>query len=86
MLGPHPEPLGHVGDHVGLADGLAERDRQGVVRIGDVRIGVGHEVLPWHLVHGFEHRRIGDAVPAEIKQEFHAANPIVAPYHFIQGP
>src|SRR5262249_58049177 len=50
MLRPHAELLGHVGDHIGLTDGLAAGDRQRLVRIGGIGEPGVDEVLARHLV------------------------------------
>ncbi len=54
-----------------------QANRQGLVRIGGVRIGARHEMLARDLVHGAQHRGVGYPVPPQIEQEFHAADPVV---------
>ena len=76
VLRPHAELLGHVGDHVGLADGLAAGDRQRPVGIGVVREAVVDEVLARHLVERAQHRHVVDAAPAQLEQELHAADAV----------
>ena len=55
MVGSICERLGHRGDHIGLADGLAAGDRQRLIGIGDVGLAVLDEVLARHLVQRAQH-------------------------------
>src|SRR4030081_1205261 len=74
----HAQLFGHIGHEIGLADGLAAGDRQRLIGIGAVGEGIVDEMLARHLVHGAQHRRIGDPALAQRKQELHAADVVVA--------
>jgi len=85
MVALDPEMLGHVGDHIGLADGLAAGDRQRLVRIGIVQKRPVDEMLARHLVHGAQHRCVADPALAQAEQELHAADIVVARRLFGHG-
>ncbi len=59
----HFGPLGHQGHNIGLGDGLALPDGQGVIAVGLGGHGPGHEAVPGHRAHGDQHPGVGD-VPA----------------------
>ena len=58
--------LRHVRHHRRLRDGLAARDRQGAIVIGGGAERAGHKFLPWHGVHGPQHRGIGNLLQPEV--------------------
>ena len=72
MLRSYLKLLGHVGDDVGLADGLPARDRQRVVGVGAFGELRRHEVFARHLVHSAQHRLVADPAPAQRKLKLHA--------------
>ena len=72
MLRRNLQSLGHVADHVGLADGLAAGDRQRLVGIGAVGEFGSDEIFARHLVHGAQHRLVADAAPAQRQLKLHA--------------
>src|SRR5262249_39088650 len=85
------ECLGHHGDDLRLAYGLALADRQRLVLIGLVVEGLRHEVLARHPADGVEHRRVGDPAAPErhdqadlARREAHgkasASRPAMAPW------
>src|SRR6478609_592162 len=74
----HAEMLGHEGNHIGLADGLATGNRERLIRVGIVDESVLDEMLARHLVHGPQHCRIADAAPTQAEQELHTADVVVA--------
>ena len=76
--GPTAKLLRHVGDHVGLADGLAAGDRQRLVRIGRGGKRRIDEILARHLVHGAQHGLVDDPAAAQRQQEFHTLDALVS--------
>src|SRR5262249_37051015 len=72
------EPLGHVGHHKGLADGLTASDRESLVGISDVDKLRADEMLARHLVHRAQHGLIGDAALAQAQHELHSLDFFVA--------
>ncbi len=71
MMRPQRQLLGHIGHHIGLADGLPAVDRQRVVGIGALGEFRFDELPARHLVHGPQHRLVADAAPPQRQQEFH---------------
>ena len=71
------ELLGHVGNDIGLADGLPAGDRQRLVCVGLVAEVARYEMLPRYLVHGPQQSRIRNPPLAKEKQEMHTTNTIV---------
>ena len=61
VLRPDFQLLRHVGDDVGLTDGLAARDRQRLIGVGAVGELRGDKMLARNRVHGAQHRLIADA-------------------------
>ena len=52
----HIQPLGHQGDHIGLADGLAMPDGSGAIGPGELpRIGK-EKFIPRHMTHRLDHQ------------------------------
>ncbi len=74
MMRAQGQLLGHVGDHVRLADGLPAGNRQRLVGIGSVGELALDEALARHLVQGPQHRRVADATAAQRQQELHMAD------------
>ena len=72
MLRRDLQLLGHVADHIGLADGLAASDRQRLIGIGAVGEFGGDEIFARHFVHGAQHRLVADAAPAQRQLKPHA--------------
>ena len=72
--------LGHDGDDVGLRDGLALRDRERVVVVGELGQVVGQEAFAGHRAHGPQHAGVPDAPGREVPFDHAAAAlPGVAP-------
>ena len=74
MMRPQRQLLGHIGDHVRLADGLPARDRQRLVGIGGFDKAGFDEIGARHLLHRPQHRLVADAAPAQRQQELHTAD------------
>ena len=72
MLRRDLQLLGHVADHVRLADGLAAGDRQRLIGIGAVGEFGSDEIFARHLVHRAQHRLVADAAPAQRELKPHA--------------
>ena len=68
------ELFGHVGDDIGLADGLAAGDRQRLIGIGVLGEARGDKIFARHFVHRAQHRLIADAAPAQRQLKLHAFN------------
>ena len=65
--------LGHDGDDVGLRDGLALRDRERVVVVGELGQVVGQEPFAGHRAHGPQHAGVPDAPGREVPFDHAAA-------------
>ena len=78
MVRPDLELLGHVGDDIGLADGLAAGDRQRVIRIGFVGVVGRHEILARHFIERTQDSGVGNAALAHLELELHASHAFVA--------
>jgi hypothetical protein len=77
VLRLHAQLLGHVGDHVGLADCLSTSDRQGLVRICAIEERVFDEMLARDLIHCPQHGSVTDPALTQHQQELHPANFVV---------
>ena len=71
---PQHQLLGHIGDHVRLADGLAAGYRQRLIGIGGFDKARFDELGARHLLHRPQHRLVADAAPAQRQQELHTAD------------
>jgi len=67
----HIELLGHVGHHIGLADGLAARDRQSLVSVGAARKSGLDKIFTRHLVHRPQDGLICNTPPTQGQQKLH---------------
>ena len=65
----HLQRLGHQADHLRLADGLVLADGQGLVFVGLVAEGFGHEQFAGQLFHGRQHPSIADAAAAQVEDQ-----------------
>ena len=81
----HPEPLGHIGDHIRLAYGLAAVDRQRLVGIGALGQRLLDEMLARNLIERPQHRGVHDSALAHAEQKLHAADAIVAQGWFLHA-
>src|SRR5205814_935960 len=81
----HPELLGHIGDHIRLAYGLAAVDRQRLIGIGPLGQRLLDEMFPWNLVECPQHRGVHDSALAHAEQKLHAADTIVAQGWFLHA-
>ena len=71
MVRTQTKLFGHVGHHIGLADGLPAGNRQRLVGVGDFRKVCVDEMFARHLIHSPQYRLLGNATPTQREQEFH---------------
>src|SRR3954453_16426160 len=67
----HVQLLGHVGNHEGLADGLAAGDPERAVAVSIFTVGGLHERLARDLLHGAQHRLVADPAPPQAELKHH---------------
>ncbi len=66
VFGRERESLEHVGDDVGLGDGLALADGNGIVVVGAVPELPGDELVPGDALHGLQHAFVVDATATQL--------------------
>ncbi len=71
MVWPHRKLLGHVSDHIGLADGLAAGDRHRLIGVGGIGKARLDEMFARHFVHRAQHRLVADAALTQRQHELH---------------
>src|SRR5712671_7392127 len=67
----HVQLLGHIGNHEGLADGLAAGDSERAVPVGISTVGGLYERLTRDFFHGAQYRLVADPAPPQAELKHH---------------
>src|SRR5438270_33326 len=78
MFRTNRELLGHISDDERLADGLPAGNRQRLIRIGRVHEPARHEMITGNFIQRPQHVRIDDPAPAQVEEELHPPDAVIA--------